>query len=1134
MNQVLAFTSNRLEELYTHLKACLFSDVSTPFTRRLIVVPSPAMKSWLMLQMARDPQMGIAMGLEITYLDQSIESLKHLYDPIKTKSSLRPLELALLIENEIHKLIKSYSSMHKDEQLVWSPLFEYLTIRSKVAINKKVENRITLLSECLAPLFVRYGIYGGAMTALWEKEKPLQWQQQLWLKIFSTASPWNFPYRELTTISNKTPQISDTQIHLFGLSFIPQLYHRFFLNASQYLPIHFYLFSPCQVFWDDILSDKESKKLKKYWEKKGANSNQQCDLELFLRDRNPLLANFGKVGREMSQFFNEENIPLQSDYVLPKSIENQVQYVNSYSDELRLSNTQDSFSLLDAVQADIVLLRNPHSSDKINFPATDQSIQITVANSRKRELEILHDQLLHLIQKHQHDDDPITPHDIVVMTPDISLYAPFITSVFNASEAGLEAQIMDKSIAIQNPFVQAFHNLLNLPFTRWEVSSIMTVFENPFFQKKHKLSQENVLQIHEWIKITDIRWGQNLSHRNEILRNHHCSEPMLENSPAGTWEHAYEQLLESLIFSHSSLRTEITDAALLGKWISILRTLRSDLTHLIDGTKWTLAQWTTYLTVLCEKYFQSSHEDEEHFLELSTILNIFAQAETKLQEAVFSYSSIKHHLQNAFNKPSEMYRENSLHSVCFSSFLPMRAIPKKVIAVLGMDEEAFPRKENANSLDLLKQYDGDYCPSQTEYDRFLFLETILSSRKYLLLSYIGHHPTDGKESSPSLLLSELSSYLDNSYTIEGKAPSQTCIQSHPYHAFDKSYFSKGSKYPSYSRKNYLLAEAYYHHKKLPSQAFISNFQISREPLSATERIQIKDLKAFASNPIKTYFNKTLKIYLEEYEDRVFKADEVFEFNALQRHIIKKDALKSSVDDLLKDAENKSLLPYGLFKNSAVQKMHDEIVKLKSNLSALGIVSDQIFSITFSEMYSEPYCQGSNWLLPPLTCRIGNRNIEITGSLPQVTAKGLISPYNDDEKSLSKLLPELLIFQFAIRKFDLPISRDLLITHSAKAEVKGPFVQEPEELLRHYLEYYFVGLDNISPLIPEWIPSILLDDTEKLESEIQKSLCDPYNKSHNSYLHWSLSGGMLPNGKEIAMHWKPIADKLFKPLFEHWS
>src|SRR4029078_1085035 len=65
--------------------------------------------------------------------------------------------------------------------------------------------------------------------------------------------------------------------------------------------------------------------------------------------------------------------------------------------------------------------------------------------------------------------------------------------------------------------------------------------------------------------------------------------------------------------------------------------------------------------------------------------------------------------------------------VTFSAMVPMRSIPFRVIAVLGMNDDAFPRSPRPVEFDLVRngrtpRSEGDRSPRDD--DRYLFLETL--------------------------------------------------------------------------------------------------------------------------------------------------------------------------------------------------------------------------------------------------------------------------------------------------------------------------------------------------------------------------------------------------------------------------
>ena len=92
----------------------------------------------------------------------------------------------------------------------------------------------------------------------------------------------------------------------------------------------------------------------------------------------------------------------------------------------------------------------------------------------------------------------------------------------------------------------------------------------------------------------------------------------------------------------------------------------------------------------------------------------------------------------------------------------MRSIPFKVVALLGLNNDKFPRKETAASFNLIgrdKRRRGDR--NVKENDKHLFLDTLLSAKDYLYLSYIGQSAKDNTTIPPSVMVDELVDYIES-------------------------------------------------------------------------------------------------------------------------------------------------------------------------------------------------------------------------------------------------------------------------------------------------------------------------------------------------------------------------------------
>ena len=1096
-SKIRVFYSNQVERLYPRLKDALFSEESTPFTMRTIVVPSPAMKTWLNVRFA--DAIGIAAGFKTMYLDSAIRELIAQHGHEKVEEPLSHLELSFSIEAAIRQMLVEKNPHFK-------PLLNYL-LGEQALLSKKANKRIVALSDRLAALFQQYEKYGLNLQQADEGG----WQEEIWRRTVGEVSPL-----EIAHIKAK-----NAQVHIFAVSFLSRRQHAFFMQLSQSIPVSYYLLSPCQAFWSDLVSDRQSLRIQKHWEQKGISEGQQRELEEYLYNRNPLLANFGRLGREMACMLEEANADTQEEYGSP--------YRASHRPK----------AILEMIQEDLLLLRNPVENEKIQVDPDDNSVQIHAAATQMREVQILYNTLMQVIEKHSGDEQPICPGDIIVMAPDIMAYEPYIRAVFESDESKLACQVMDLHLLARNEVIQGFLHLLSMPEGRWDHTSLLGLLDFPSFQAKHGINQEDVHRIREWMKSTDVRWGDDAGHRNEILKNDNCQN-MIDSNPAGTWQFALDRLLLGLAVSSHSEEDDTFDiepaslvenahAELLGKWMRLLRSLREDLKPLANGGMLKLKEWSQYLSCLLEAYFFGDDASNNGYGHLRAMIDEIS-CERASNEAVFPFISILHHLRENLKKHRICYREHDLQAIRFCSMLPMRAVPAKVIALLGMQEDAYPRRDPAFSLNLMKgRADIDYYPSQGDFDRYLFLEMLLSCRGYFIISYVGCSSTDGKEQPPSLLVTEISSYLEKCFLVGNEKP--IVVRKHPIKPFDKKYFQRGSGFISYSESQYRAAQAFYLREKAPSHSFVPRYQIQiiKDPIPL--QIHINQLSALARNPIKSYFNQTLGIYLDR--SALPKTDEEFFLSQLDAHHLKTIALKKPLNELLVQAEKKGSLPLGPFKNMASEKLRRDVEELAFNLRQLEIDPSQLFEIHFSDQNPHPQkSETGNWNVPALNIMYkGKVPVKIVGNLKEVAPQGLPVFGADNKNEVLKHWPQFLICNCLADRFGLPLSNRLLFLKSGKS--KDPYFNDPLAELEKYLDYYFLASENISPLIPEWVPDILTADVKRFAGKIESCLSDQHQHFYNDYVKWLSKNGKNPDAEEIVMEWRQCAVSLFGELYFNW-
>lgn len=1153
MAQYQSFLSNCLELLFDRLTENLFEQ-NKPFVKRLIVVPSQSMKSWLTLRLADSSKFGISMGLEVSYLDQAITKInRYLLPKFKDESyQLSELELAFVIENEIRSLIGQQPNFIDDETELWKPLFNYTkAILGTQNQNKKTDRRIEYLSSKLASLFINYGTYGGQEIKEWETKKNLDWQKALWCRIYQKHEDdrfkYTYPFRKHETLINELNQIKDlksvqeVQLFIFGLSFISQLQENYLKELSNHIPIKCFFLSPCQLFWSDITSDKESFGQLAYWSEKNAHKNQLETLEELLKDRNPLLANFGRLGRNLAELVENQHLPPSEDYAISQSTLEHEAYSDLINDEVNFYEDDESLSLLHALQADITLLRTPKFNSKINIEDTDHTVQVHKATSKLREVQVIYDIILNIMGS----DPQICSHDILVMSPNIASYVPFIRAVFEAEDSQLNAKIMDLPKPLLSSLIDGYIKLIALSESRWDALSLIQLFECQEFQNRHKFSKDNINSIKNWIKASKVNWGESDSHRDELLKERYCLKGMVEKNELGTWSNAFDRLLLGLSISPEIMEEEdyqlgleeidSQNAVLLGQWIQLMKSLKLDLQPLKIGTKKNLKEWSEYLKFLLNKYFLPENNLKDEFQVLLETINQLSNAHWQVPEGKYSFISIKNKILDSLKRHTSTYHENIINSVRFCSLLPMRTIPSKVIILIGMDDLSFPKYDNNFSLNLLKGSTlSDYCPSKIDYDRYIFLEAILAARQYLVFTY-SSKGSDNDQSNPSILISELLSYLDKTYLVNNEIASQTILREHPFNAFDKSYFSVNASFKSTSLSSYKAALSLYNQAKESPHFIIKNFTSTASSNTFSKKtIDLKELDSFARNPVKTYFNKTLGIYLKPNEERIIKEEESFHINALQKHILHKMSFKTSLDEIISHGIGEGYIPIGPFKPVIIDMLKSEIDKIDENIIGLGLSKNVFFEIEVAEQHNTvTQISERKWGVPPVQIEVGGESINLLGTIKEATPLGLILNVKDEKKDAVKIWPQYLFFTHVIKQYNLPFQANGLFIKGSKGKIKKPWFDCSINSMQCYLNYYLIGLKNVSPLIPEWVPTILEKDSHSLKEKMIDSLNDPFEGFFNHYVKWMLHTNNIPNCEEIITSWHDLAESLYSDLYKNW-
>ncbi|MDM8549735.1 exodeoxyribonuclease V subunit gamma [Desulfobacterales bacterium HSG2] len=892
------FTSNRLEILVRALARALETPLKSPLDKEIIVVQSKGMERWVSMELARHH--GICANVRFLFPNAFVydEIFRKVIPDIPERSPYDPEFMTW----KIMRLLRS---------CVAKPEFEHL--RSYFRGSRESLKRFQL-SERIARTFDQYLIFRPDMILKWELGKEDGWQAILWRELVrgneekhraALAKAFFEAIEQESRFPVPNSHLSfPERISVFGISSLPRFHIQVFDAVSRFTEVNLFLMNPCQEYWSDILSNREKKLL-------AAKENaQEIDREyLYLDQGNSFLASMGMLGRDFFELVGEFDV------------EDETWFEEPGEERLLLSLQSDILNLRD---------RGADTGEKMILSEDDHSIQIHSCHSPMREIEVLHDRLLEMFEDHP----GLTPGDILVMTPDIEACSPYIQAVFDLPKNDprrIPFSIADRSIRVESRIVDTFMRILDLTGSRFGAAGVFSILEYPGVYRKFDLSEADLDLIQRWVQATRIRWGIDAQNRGSLG---------LPDLPENTWKTGLERLLlgyampgrEEKMFAEILPYDFIegNEAAALGKFLEFANRIFSYVQSF--GGLRTLSEWSDALKGILDGFFRPDEDSENEIQTLREALNDLAEIQriSEFDEKT-DIHVIRCHL-------SRYIREKGFGlgfitgGVTFCAMLPMRSIPFKVLCLVGMNSDAYPRLSGPLSFDLMAKRPRRGDPSRRNDDRYLFLESILSAREKLYISYAGQSLRDNSAIPPSVLVSEIMDYIRKGFEIPGKnILSDHIVVKHRLQAFSPEYFRRGTDDSgrqnlfSYSEENLRAARCLVRDRKRP-RPFIS--KALSDPESELKSVRLTELCHFFGNPAKFLLNNRLKIYLEE-NGAVLEEKESFYVDELEKYFLKKNLVGKRLEgrDLeeffaLKKASGQ--LPHGTVGECVYEKIIREV------------------------------------------------------------------------------------------------------------------------------------------------------------------------------------------------------------------
>jgi exodeoxyribonuclease V gamma subunit len=697
----------------------------------------------------------------------------------------------------------------------------------------------------MADLFDRYAVHRPDMLQRWAAGSPqldeAPWQVELWRLLrerIGAPSPAE-RLQEACGRLRADPGLLDRppRLSLFGLTRLPASYLQVLEAIAKGRDVHLFLLHPSPVLWDRM--DQVIRP--------GSQSVPRRDDQTAGVPRNPLLASWGRDAREMQLVLGGSG---------PSEVEEE-------------SDRPPHPTLLQRIQDDIRDDRAPGDrNERPLLEPDDDSIRVHSCHGRGRQVEVLRDAVLHLLE----DDPTLEPRDIIVLCPDIENFAPLIQATFGTRDlndrsedpaGALEIRLADRSLRQTNPVMGVLAEVLDLATARISATEVLDLAGREPVRRRFQFSDEDLFRLEEWVDEAGIRWGFDAQHRGAFKLNG------IENN---TWRAGLERILLGVTMADEGQRlfrgslplddVDSADIALAGRLAEFVDRLQSALDMLAGSNP--IDVWAEKLARIVESLTTTTALDAWQSGRMKSLLDELV-AEATTTEGV---SGVALRCDDVRSIVSDRLRGQPTRAnfctghltVC--TLVPMRSIPHRVVCLLGLDDGSFPRHVERDGDDLTARNPQVGDRDVRSEDRQLLLDALLAAQDHLVVLYSGRDERSNQHRPPAVPVGELLDVIDHTVAVrDGKARDAVRLD-HALQPFDPQNYEPGALISaqswSFDALHLAGAQAALHPRRVEAPFFGQPL-----PVPAAEQIGLDQLERFLRHPVKTFLRERLKISLAE-------------------------------------------------------------------------------------------------------------------------------------------------------------------------------------------------------------------------------------------------------------------------------
>ena len=820
----------RTDLLADALGELLSTPLGDPFATELVLVPARGVERWLSQRLSHRLGTsegrgdGVCAGVEFRFPRSLVEELTGIRDEDPWAPDALAWPLLSVLDGCLDEPWAATLALHLGHRDTGDEA-EFRRGR-RYAVARRLAGLFASYAAQRPQLLVDWSA-GHATNGLGDELDPdLAWQPPLWRALTEVVAAPVPAERHAATLARLREGGSDlpARISLFGHTRMPITEIELLCALAAHHDLHLWLPHPSDDLWQR-LSDLTGP------------SPRQVD-QSHRRVRHPLLASLGRDQRELERSLRglgaaagDGTDAEVATNELPPTLLGWLQ------DDLRA----------DAVRPD-GRRRQEH----------DRSVQVHRCHGPARQVQVLREVLLGLLEDSAADERPLEPRDILVMCPDIESYAPLITAAFGLGDVvqgghpahRLRVQLADRALAQTNPLLGVAGQLLDVAGSRATASAVLDLAQSPPVRRRFGFVDDDLDDMARWVRESGVRWGFDTEHR----------QPFGVRYLQNTWRFGLDRVLTGVAMSDDSQawlgtalplddvgsnRVEL--AGRFAEYVDRLVTASDRLT----GTR-PLAEWLDGLALGVAELTRVDRNDQWQVGQVQRELARVAVDAGERGASPLRLTDVRAMLDDHLaGRPTRAnFRAGSL-TVC--TMVPMRSVPHRVVCLLGLDDGVFPRQRTVDGDDVLARTPVTGERDVRSEDRQLLLDAIGAATEKLVVTYTGADPHTGQDRPPAVPLGELLDALDR--TTEAPVRDDIVVK-HPLQGFDLRNVEPGrlGTPTPFTFDQQMLAAARVATGPRPAPPpFLA--EALAEPVSRSEGddVALDDLVRFFRDPVKGFF-----------------------------------------------------------------------------------------------------------------------------------------------------------------------------------------------------------------------------------------------------------------------------------------